>query len=101
MGLLENWTNSLQEKQGSGTTSQKGFDAQIASTEKQIQDTLAEIGKIYVQQHGLDCFRAPAANGRQLFYHLAGADGSVGPYHFHDFVFRFGNLRQFFHWHLL
>ena len=52
MGLLENWTNSLQEKQGSGTTSQKGFDAQIASTEKQIQ---AEIGKIYVQQHGLDC----------------------------------------------
>ena len=55
MGLLENWTNSLQEKQGSGTTSQKGFDAQIASTEKQIQDTLAEIGKVYVQQHGLDC----------------------------------------------
>ena len=47
MGLLENWTNSLQEKQGSGTTSQKGFDAQIASTEKQIQDTLAEIGKVY------------------------------------------------------
>ena len=44
MGLLENWTNSLQEKQGSGTTSQKGFDAQMA-----------EIGKVYVQQHGLDC----------------------------------------------
>ncbi|WP_448861748.1 zinc ribbon domain-containing protein [Clostridium sp.] len=55
MGLLENWTNSLQEKQGSGVSSQKGFDAQIASTEKQIQDTLAEIGKVYVQQHGLDC----------------------------------------------
>src|SRR6185369_3356714 len=62
---------------------------------------LAETQRLFPHQsgeEGLNGFGVPGSVlARQCLDDLAGGTGRLGPNHFHDFPFCFGNARNFFH----